>query len=129
MKTASRQSRRTLVAFGSAILTLLVVGVVAYRNAIVSNESNKWGRHTHEVLDTLQDLRFAMESIQSNTRGFVLTGKDSYLASYRDSASNAERGEASIRKLTADNPEQQRLLAALKAQVAQKVQHAELVID
>jgi PAS domain S-box-containing protein len=128
MNTASWQSRKTLVAFGSAILTLLVVGAVAYRSATVSNESNKWVRHTHEVLDTLQDLRFAMESIQSNTRGFVLTGKDSYLASYRDSALNAERGEASIRKLTADNPEQQRRLPALEALVAQKVQHAELVI-
>jgi CHASE3 domain sensor protein len=41
------------------------------------------GCGTHEILENLQDLRFALESVESSVRGYVLTGKESYLDTYR----------------------------------------------
>jgi len=127
MKPKSLLSRKVQLAFGSAILTLLVVGAISYRGAVVSSESDRWVRHTHEVLEKLQDLLSAMQSIDSSHRGFVLTGKESYLESYRASIVSAEQDEATVRNLTGDNPEQQRRLPALERLADQKIQYAETV--
>ncbi len=59
------------LAFGSAILVLLIVGAISYRAMVVSSESDRWVRHTHEVLESLQSLLSAMESLESNARGFL----------------------------------------------------------
>jgi CHASE3 domain sensor protein len=70
---------KSQLALGSAILTLLVVGAISYRGMVVSRESDRWIRHTHEVIENLQDLLLAMDGVESSESGFVLTGKESYL--------------------------------------------------
>jgi hypothetical protein len=44
------------LAFGAAILTLVAVGTLSYRSMVVSGESDRRVRHTHEVLESLQVL-------------------------------------------------------------------------
>src|ERR1700689_598973 len=78
-------NRKLALAFGSAILALFAVGMISYRGLAVSSESGQWVRHTHEVIENLQDLLAAMEVVESSARGFVLTGDESYLASYQSS--------------------------------------------
>src|ERR1700688_615510 len=114
MNTKYLLNRKMQLAFGSAILALLVVGAISYRGMVLSSESDRWVRHTHEVLENLQDLLLAMGDIKSNYRAFVLTGKESYIESYRADILIAEQDQASVRNLTADNPEQQRHLLALE---------------
>ena len=45
MRTKSLLSRKMQLAFGSAILTLLVVGAISYRGIVVSSESDRLVRH------------------------------------------------------------------------------------
>ena len=117
----------TRLAFGSAIVALLVVGTLSYRAIAVSSESERWVRHSHEVLENIQQLLLTIMSIESSYRGFVLTGDETYLEPYRASKLSVERHEAAIRKLTADNPEQQHQLPALEKLAAQKIQFAEMI--
>jgi PAS domain S-box-containing protein len=128
MKTKSLLSLKTQLAFGSAILTLLVVGAISYRGMAVSGESDRWVRHTHEVLEKLQDMLSARQSIVSSYRAFLLTGKDSYLDSYRASKMSAESAEAAVHTLTSDNPAQQRQFPALDDLAAKQIERAEMVI-
>jgi len=51
------------------MLTLLVVGTIAYRAIVLSSESSRWARHSREILVTLQNLRAANENIDSDTWG------------------------------------------------------------
>jgi PAS domain S-box-containing protein len=129
MKNKSLLNQKVQLAFGSAILILLVVGAVSYRGMAVSRESDQWVRHSHEVIENLQDLLLAMEGIESSDRGFVLTGKESYLEPCRASILRVEQYEATVRKLTLDNPQQQRELPALERLAAEKIQFAEMVIS
>ena len=122
-------TRKVQLAFGSAILTLLVVGAVSYHSMVVSRESDRWVRHTHEVIENLQDLLLAMEGMESSYRGFALTGKESYLESYHASLLSADQHEATVRHLTLDNPAQQHRLPILESLAAQKIQFAEMVIN
>jgi diguanylate cyclase (GGDEF)-like protein/PAS domain S-box-containing protein len=121
-------NRKVQVAFGSAVLTLLLAGGLSYHAIAVSSESNRWVRHTHEVLETLEDLLSTLSSLESSNRGFALTGNESSLGSYTASIARLEQEEATLRKLTADNPEQQGHQQAVEALAARKVQFGELVI-
>ncbi len=129
MKTTSRLNWKMQLAFGSAIVTLLLVGAVSYRGIVVSSESDQWVRHTDDVLANLQDLRLAMASSESSCREFALTGKESYLESYRTSLLRLEQDQASIRNLTVDNPDQQRRLPFLATLVARQIGQMELAIN
>ena len=116
------------LAFASAMLTLLVVGAISYREMVVSRDSARWVSHTHEVLESIHDLVFAVESIGSNSRGFALTGKESYLESYRTGVAKVAQDQAAIRQLTLDNPVQERQIPLLESVTARKIQGAETVI-
>src|SRR5579863_8477023 len=128
MNSKRLTNRKVHLAFGSAILTLLIVGTVSYRGMKVSSESAKWVRHTHEVLENLQDLLLAMESVESSYRGFALNGKESYLEAYRAAILRAHQDEEALRHLTMYNPAQQRRIPNLERLVDQKIELAEMVI-
>ena len=129
MKTSSRSNRRAQLAFGSAIFALLLVSAVSYRGIVVSDASERWVRHSHQVLQTLQDLRFAIASLQSNCRGFVLTGEEPFLLAYQSSGLRMRQDQTALRELTADNPEQRRRLPLLESLGNQEIEYAEMVMD
>jgi PAS domain S-box-containing protein len=121
-------NRKVQVAFGAAILILLLMCTISYREMAATSESDQWVLHTHVVLNDIQDLRFSIERTESNCRAFVLTGNDSYLASYRASRATVEQDQATFASLTADNPVQQDQLSTLNALIATKLQHTEQCI-
>src|SRR6204780_394414 len=129
MENKSPLDRKIQLAFGSAILTLLVVGVISYHAMEVSSESDRWVRHTHEVLESLQDLLSSMQDLEASSRGFVLTGKESYLETYRASISRTEQEKTIVASLTADNPARRLQIPKLERLAAKKIQLAERVID
>jgi PAS domain S-box-containing protein len=125
MKAKSLSSRKMELAFGSAVLALLVVGAVSYRGLVESTESDRWVRHTHEVLESLQDLLAALQTVESNTRGYLLTGDESFLGACRAGIARAEEEQRIVRNLTMDNAGQQRRLDALATLATQNFQLAE----
>lgn len=86
-------------------------------------------QHTHEVLENLAEVQFAMETITSSVRGFLLVKDESYLPRYRAARLNLERHMAAIRALTADNPVQQRRIPDLERLAARRLDLAEKNID
>ena len=129
MKTKYPSSLVTQIAFGSAILILLVVGALSYRTIAESSESDRWVRHSHEVMENLEGMLLAVVSLESSYRGFVLTGEESLLESYRSSKLSAEQRKAALRNLMADSPEQARQLSVVGKLAEQKFQFAEMVSD
>jgi PAS domain S-box-containing protein len=128
MKTKSAMRGKLQLAFGSAILVLLVMGAIAFRTAAVAGESDRWVRHTHEVLESIADLLSTMQNLESSARGFILTGRESYLETYHASVVHSQLQVTLIRNLTQDNPVQQRQIPILEDLAAQKIQLAERVI-
>ena len=121
-------NRKVQLMFGSAIVILLVVGAVSYDSISKSQESDLWVRHTHEVLENLQNLVTDMAKIESSDRGFAWTGEEASLESYRDGVSSAVRDQAAVRSLTKDNPQQQLALPALEDLMAQQVQFGDRIL-
>jgi PAS domain S-box-containing protein len=128
MKSESQLNRNVQLAFGSALLTLLVVGAISYRSIVRSSESDRLVRHTHEVLASLQDVLLAMRSVEASSRGFVLTGQETYSESSRASILRLGQEQAMVRDLTVDNPAQRRQFPTLARLAAERVQLSEKVI-
>src|ERR1700731_1093333 len=129
MTTKSLLSRKMQLAFASAILTLLVVGAISYRGMVLSSESDRSVRHTHEVLENLQDLLISMQSVESGYRGFALTGSEKYFHSFHADILRWQRDLTTLRNLIADNPAQQRQFPALERLANQKFEFGEKVIS
>ncbi len=122
-------NRAVQVALAAAILTLLAAGIVSHRGLVLSEDSEQRVRHTHEVLESLQGLLAATQSVESSARGFALTGEASYLTTFQSGVERSSQDADNVRRLVADNPGQQRHLAALGSLVEQKIQFGEQVIE
>ena len=128
-KSKTLSNRKVRLAFAAAIAIMLVVAGLSYRSSVAAVEVDRWVSHTHEVLDTLQDLALSMRTLESSARGFLLSGNDSYLESYRSGLRRLELDQAAVGALTVDNSNQQRQLPALARLIALKMQAAQTVMD
>jgi PAS domain S-box-containing protein len=117
------------IAFASAMAILLLAAGLSHRSGVAAIESDHLIRHTHEVIETLQDLTLRVRTIESSARSFALTGDDSYLRDYRSSKQRMAQDEQAFGALTVDNPEQQQRLPDLERLATAKVQLAEAIVD
>jgi PAS domain S-box-containing protein len=129
MKSKLPLKRKIQLAFGAAIAMLLAVGMISYRGMAVADESDRSVRHTHEVIENLQDLAAAMQTIEADYRGFVITGDENSLQSYRPAIARSEQAQANIRDLTVDNSVQQLRIRSLMNLADRSVQYAETVVS
>jgi PAS domain S-box-containing protein len=123
-------TKRTVqLAFGAAIAILLIVAGFAYRSIVISAENGLWVQHTHEVLENLQEMQFALETVSSSIRGYVLTAEETYLDPYRAARVSLERHMAAVGELTSDNPVQRENMLVLERLAAGRMARAEEIIN
>ena len=129
MMTGSKANRSVLFAFGVAAAILLALGGFAYRSVLLTVESDRRLQHTHEVLENLQDLQFAMEGVASASRGYTITGEERYLEPYHAAGLSLMEHTAIVRNLTADNAEQQRRIPALEKLATERLENTDETIN
>lgn len=113
--------QKILAGFSVAGVLLLLVAVMGYTNAQRLIESARWTSHTQDVRRELSDLRTVAHELDSEVRGFVLTGRDDFLSSHSASATRMEKNYSALRRLTSDNPEQQHRLDGLRPLLDRKL--------
>ena len=116
------------IAFASAFAILLITGALAYHSMGVSSQSSHWVEHSYEVSSSLDNMMLAMTSVDADTRGFVLTGDETYLDSWRSGVSDLERYAVIVRRITSDNPNQQTHLQTIDRLIAERIHVAEGII-
>lgn len=99
---------------GVALLLLVIVGVSAYRDLARYRESERWVRHTYEVLTVAERLLVSVTNAETAQRGYLLTGEETYREGYRTARQVAEEAAAEITRLTRDNARQRERLAGLQ---------------
>jgi methyl-accepting chemotaxis protein len=121
--------RRLVAGFGLSALTLVSVAIVSYRNAQLLIENNALVEHSHQVRLELADLLSALKDAETGDRGYVITGDESYLDPYKSALGAIKTTLADVRKLTADNPDQQRRLASMTSDIDAKMSDIKQHID
>ena len=109
-----RHARRiAAIAFTLAAVTLLAAIGSSFRNTERLVVDADWRQHTFQVIAEIRGLLNALIDAQTGERGYLVTGDARFLAPWRAGVAAVPAHLAALRTLTADNPRQQRRLAAL----------------
>jgi methyl-accepting chemotaxis protein len=119
------------VAAGFVVSTLIMITVamVGFLNADRLIENDRLVAHTHEVIGTLEDLLARIVDAETGQRGYVITGNDTYLEPYRAALGEIRKTFDTVRRLTADNPNQQRRLDLMSPIIDTRLATLNTVID
>ncbi|WP_375275323.1 CHASE3 domain-containing protein [Methylorubrum thiocyanatum] len=104
------------------LIFLGLIGAVSWERLNASRDAREWSQHSYAVLTTMKDLAIALRDAERGQRGYVLTGKDEYLAPYREGRDRIGVLQGELQKLTADNLAQQERLRALAPVVQHKLE-------
>jgi methyl-accepting chemotaxis protein len=121
--------KRLAAGFGFAALTLLVIAIISYRNANLLIDTERWVAHTHQVRIELADLLSLLKDAETGQRGYLITAEESYLEPYKAALAAIKTTLADVKKLTSDNPNQQRRLAAITPLIDSKLAELRQSID
>lgn len=111
---AGGPSLRTKIAAGSAAAGLvLVVALVAYWGFYQFQDAARWLTHTAQVRTSVQGVELAVSQAEGSGRAYLLTGRPRYADAYRHGIAQARLQLATVRRLSADNAQQQQRLAQL----------------
>jgi signal transduction histidine kinase len=115
-------TRANLLVFGVMVAILLVVGGMTWDRFSAARSAREWTQHSYEVLGTLKDLNLAVREAETGQRGYLLTGRDDYLAPYQAALERVGFLQGELQRLTADNPIEQQRLRALSPPLRHKLE-------
>lgn len=107
---------RTLLTLGNSIILGLMVIVTAIVYTNVNSLIQTFGRvnHTHEVIADAEDVLSSAVNMETGMRGYLLAGKENFLAPYENGRKQFEDGVSSLSNTVSDNPAQVKLLSEIK---------------
>ena len=115
--------------YALAGLTLLVVALVGYYSTSNLIENDALVTHTYLVRQEYSDMLSTLKDAETGQRGYIITGDDSYLTPYQSAAATVGSIFSDLRKLTSDNPNQQRRLDAISPLIDAKLAELKQTID
>jgi signal transduction histidine kinase/CHASE3 domain sensor protein len=121
MKARTSQSIISSLLFG-AILVVTLNAWVAYRAVETLTQSQFWVAHTWQVINAVERVLGSLKDAETGTRGYLLTGDDSYLAPYALAKAALPQELNQLQQLAADNPQEQGRIAEMRAVIEQRLQ-------
>ncbi len=121
--------RKITAGFAVALTILLVMGAVSYRSIRILIEESGSVAHTYHVLDKLDEVLSDLRDAETGQRGYIITGDQSYLKPYQSALTEVPQHLHDVRKLTGDNPSQQRRLDTLEPLIAARLAQLKKGID
>jgi len=121
--------KKLAVGLGAAIILLLGIGIISYRStADLINRESRVVR-THEIRETIEQLFFLTEDLESRQQIDLLTGESQYLRSYREKSQNIETALHTLAEQTSGSQIQQQHLLMLRALIDQRLTQFRTLID
>jgi PAS domain S-box-containing protein len=105
--------RKIQLSFGAALVVMIFAGASAWWNLQRFGGTFLLVDHTHQVLHHVDRALTGVLTMQTSTRGFVLTGDERMLDVYNKGGARVEESLRLLRDLTKDNVSQQRRLARI----------------
>ena len=109
--------RWTTVAIVLAVFITILLGFVSWHSTGVAASDSDWVTHTYAVTEALEVTARHLIDAETSARGFSLTGQELLLKHYQGVEGLLGVDEETLRRLTADNPVQQRRLDTLETQI------------
>ena|GEM_PF-6422743 len=108
-------------AFSVALLSLGLLGTLAYTSMTKFMQSTRWAAHAQEVLAELDDIPLRMEQAESAQLQYLLTDDEEYRATYQIAAGGVGKELDEVRQLTNGNPVQRDRVTTLTTLIKQRL--------
>jgi signal transduction histidine kinase len=100
------QRRRTQLAFGAAVILLVLSALAAYSAAVRLRTAERWVGHSRDVQSSLADISNICARAGRARTQYVDTGSDAFFEEYQAAAAEIPAKLDLIENLTSDNPDQ-----------------------
>jgi len=121
--------RKILAGFLLAFVISLIVGFVLYRNATGIISTERWVRHTDEVIEQLDKLVESLIDLDAGQRGYLLTTNETFLSRVDAAKRGIPAQLEKLQQLTADDPVQQQRIPSLRSALKTRLESVNQVID
>jgi methyl-accepting chemotaxis protein len=121
--------RKIAAGFALSLVLLIAIGAVAYTSINKLMSTSKAVTHTHEVLEHIASMLSLLKDAETGQRGYLIAGEEAFLEPYRAGSSDAPVMLKELRKLTADNPNQQKRIESLEPLLAAKLAELKQTIE
>jgi methyl-accepting chemotaxis protein len=121
--------RKIAAGFALSLVLLVIIGSVAYVSISKLTKTSQWVTHTHEVLEHVAGVLSALKDAETGQRGYVITGDEAFLEPYHTGSSGVLGVVTGLRKLTEDNPRQQKRLDTVEQLVTSKLAELKQTVD
>jgi PAS domain S-box-containing protein len=91
------------------------LGVLSYQKNHTSNATSYWVRHTHQVLDQIEEVSALYKDIQLESNAFFISRDSTIILAYTEARQVIFEELYNIRALTKDNPNQQQRIDQLES--------------
>jgi PAS domain S-box-containing protein len=105
---------RWLLAAGGLIALLVAAAALTFWNTRQLNEDAGWVAHTHEVMDTLEEVSGHLREAEAIQRTYLITGGDAPPPEVADNVAAARQKVGHVKWLTRDNEEQQKRVPGIE---------------
>lgn len=122
-------TKRIDLGFFVAFLLICSIASSVYVCFQQMNHQKNRVEHTYTVISTLQEVISSLSDMQGSVRGYIITGKDSYLDPYYVAVPVLGVRLGELQKLLADNHDQMIRYESLQAHVVQRSRIAENAIE
>lgn len=106
---------------GFALSILVGIGAASYLQFLNFKKAQKWVGHTQAVLNQNQEILNLVTDAETGQRGYLLTGKESYLQPYYNAVDTIAPKIKQLRQLVSDNPPQQQRIDGLNLLIESKL--------
>ncbi len=119
---AAKVGGTLVLAFLASIVLLAIIGVVSYRAVRTLIANNESVTHTQEVLEQVEGIHTLLLQVETDARGFLLTGADVYKTVYEKNLVEIPRRLERLREKTKDNASHQQRLDTLERAVQSRLE-------
>lgn len=121
IKSQFKLGRVVRLGFGTIVVVMIGVGVSSKLSMNRVVESSDWVKHTYQVIGDIHKLEKALVDAETGQRGFIFTGEESFLEPYTNAVETIEEHFVDLKRLTADNPNQQVRLEEINGLIDRKL--------
>ena len=118
--------------FAGFIFILLILTGVEWFTFRTTNElidNSKLVNNTHAILKKLELVFSFLKDAESGQRGYMLTNDSLYMERYKADNMNASKEIEDLKKLFADNPENEQRMEALDSLIQERYKRMELTLQ
>lgn len=114
-------SKSVPIGFGLALILFVDMHVISYETTHKLFYAHQRVNHSYQMLQLLDRLLFQMQAVEAAQSNYILTGKETALASYQAATKSVPPTITALRALAGDHYIQQRNMDALEPLIALKL--------